>query len=131
MTIFLEEGIVGSSKEWSKFFKGVSLEEINIKKRASDGPYNFSLVNDFNHNLKTGIPLSASALQSYLDCPRKFYLDYLEKMSVRPSLKEFTPAIIGEIEHKVIELVLTNHRFESNPVQRKFIIDQVISKYVI
>ncbi len=48
--------------------------------------------------------LSASKLQSYLDCPQKYYFQYIEKLMPQVKLKgELDPLELGQIEHKIIE----------------------------
>lgn len=46
--------------------------------------------------------LSSSKLQSYVDCPRKFYFSYLNKLQSEPPKVTFSPMQLGSIEHAVI-----------------------------
>ncbi len=48
--------------------------------------------------------VSASRLQSYIDCPRRFYFTYIDKVSNEASLaNEVDVRILGEIEHQLIQ----------------------------
>jgi hypothetical protein len=47
---------------------------------------------------------SASKFQTFLDCPRKFYFNYVDKIFPSVSLvNDFDPLISGTISHKIIE----------------------------
>ncbi len=46
--------------------------------------------------------LSSSKLQSYVDCPRKFYFSYLNKIQSESPKVTFSPMQLGSIEHAVI-----------------------------
>lgn len=49
--------------------------------------------------------LSPTAINTYLSCPRKFYLRYIKKLKTRPSIH----LIRGQIVHKTIERFYQNH----------------------
>ncbi len=49
------------------------------------------------------LKLSSTSLQAYLDCPRKYYFNYIEKIEIDPSLSEsIQPYQLGLVEHAVI-----------------------------
>ncbi len=49
--------------------------------------------------------LSPTAINTYLSCPRKFYLRYIKKLKTRPSIH----LIRGQIVHKTIQRFYQNH----------------------
>ncbi len=49
--------------------------------------------------------LSPTAVNTYLSCPRKFYLRYVKKLKTRPSIH----LIRGQIVHKAIQQFYQNH----------------------
>jgi hypothetical protein len=55
-------------------------------------------------NLKFEGVLSSTRIQSFIDCPRKFYFSHIKKISPRYEHSTFvTPLLLGEITHAVIE----------------------------
>lgn len=62
----------------------------------------------FSHKMRKGpFPFnhySASSLQAYIDCPRKFYYSFIDSLDHRPELSMSMGADeLGKIEHAVIE----------------------------
>jgi len=102
--LFLEEGLIENDLSWREVLKCFSYEYLNLE-------INFHLKkkrdvikeNIIFKKLETA-PLSASRLQTYQDCPRKFYFNYIEKISQRPNERlTLDPDEKGIIEHKIIE----------------------------
>lgn len=55
--------------------------------------------------------LSATRTQTFLDCPRKYYYNYVEKIGNEPDqLAGIDPRLIGSLEHLVIELVCSSKK---------------------
>ena len=54
--------------------------------------------------------ISASKLQTYLDCPRKYYFTYIDRFRNPPTRETFSPFQLGNIEHAIIGKYL-----EKNP----------------
>lgn len=103
VTFFIEDGLLEHDLGWAEMFKSIQLERqadaLTVKRVRRD------LLNQ--RSLKVAPPLkmiSPSRLQTYLDCPRQFYYQYIEKLSDQPELhKDLEPRVLGEIEHKVVE----------------------------
>ena len=98
VNLVLEKDLYSRSKELSEIFP----EEI----------LNFESLNlDFTKNIiqnilakKSSEVFSATRLQTYLDCPRKYYFQYQEKLRKDIVLQEQVNSLeIGRVEHKVIE----------------------------
>lgn len=49
-------------------------------------------------------PMSASKFQAYIDCPRKYYFDYVDRLYRSPEVHmEILPNQLGTVEHTIIE----------------------------
>lgn len=109
-TLFLEQGILERDLAWEEIAqKAESIEWVQLPGR------DFVRAADLlSLNLKTpieGISRSATALQSYLDCPRKYYYDYVAKAHLFTAPQgEMSAALLGQLEHKVIEEYFIKNR---------------------
>jgi CRISPR/Cas system-associated exonuclease Cas4 (RecB family) len=124
--VLMNEGTLKHSLIWKRLFNGTQLVKIEKKNSASDRPIrdHFKTISkkQFSGHL------SASKLQSYIDCPRNFYFSYVDQ--VFPNIKmekDFDPMISGTIIHEIIE-----HYFK----ERKELLDlaslttQVMNKWI-
>lgn len=100
--VFVEEGLVNHDLAWADIFDGLkNVEEIKYEipegVRTSDYFYGKLICED------KPTKLSATSLQSYLDCPRKFYFEYVERLRQEiDANNEILPFELGQIEHQVI-----------------------------
>lgn len=71
---------------------------------------------------------SATKLQTFVDCPRKFYFNYIDKIFPRVSLRnDFDPMTSGTISHKIIEVFFENkHQEPEIPSITKKIMEEVM-----
>ncbi|MBK26664.1 MAG: hypothetical protein CME70_21870 [Halobacteriovorax sp.] len=57
--------------------------------------------------------ISSTSLQTYLDCPRKYYYNYIEKIEIDPKMTEsIQPFQLGLIEHAVIGSFFKNTKMD-------------------
>lgn len=100
--VFIEEGLVKHDLAWSEVFNGLEEKEEILY----DLPESVPVSDFFDGKLVNGkIPtkFSATSLQSYLDCPRKFYFEYVERIRQDIEISnELLPFEMGQIEHAVI-----------------------------
>jgi CRISPR/Cas system-associated exonuclease Cas4 (RecB family) len=101
--LFIEESLIESDLSWREILKEFEIEKVEaqlpsmrkkgvdyLKSKMKSGPFSF----------KT---FSASSLQSYLDCPRKYYFSFVQRIDNEPELKmTLGPSELGQIEHAVI-----------------------------
>lgn len=85
---------------WKKILADIEFTRINQTSRPAENRaiINWNLGKKFNGNF------SASRLQTYLDCPKKFYFSFIEQ--IFPDLKlqkDIDPKVSGTIVHKIIE----------------------------
>ncbi|PIK14599.1 PD-(D/E)XK nuclease family protein [Halobacteriovorax sp. JY17] len=122
----IQEGLVESDRSWSEFFRGVEFlrEEIFTPK-----------VETFRNVLETegrsfDQKVSASKLQTYIDCPKKFFYTYLERKEIDASnSKDLRPNEIGSLEHEVIEKYFDKVRNWDEGVLRETV-SEVYKKFV-
>lgn len=115
--LLMEEGLELVDLAWREILKGFDLEVVNpeadylLKKkrdylaaRIKPGPYD---IRNF----------SASRLQAFIDCPRKYYFSYVEKIDHRPEERlKIAADEMGTIEHSIVEKYFINKRIDVNLV---------------
>ncbi len=105
-TLFIEEELIEHDLGWAEMFKQMNFKEIKVSENKSPELKDF--LNEKNIIAsELRLPISPSRLQTYMDCPRKFYFQYIEKVSEKASKKTIIePKYLGEVEHAVIEKYL-------------------------
>jgi hypothetical protein len=67
------------------------------------------------------LPFSATKIQTYIDCPQKFYFSVIEKFKNFPEYKKSLRFDqLGSLEHKIIELYLKNYECFNEKEHLKF-----------
>lgn len=98
----IEEGALGSDQGWSSFFEKVeSTHEQSKLEFGKKSSYEESPVarKDLSEDR-----LSATRLQTYLDCPKKFYFKYALDYQPRYKYEDrLDPLELGQIQHATIE----------------------------
>lgn len=104
LTIVMEQGLVKHDLGWKRLFESLPLEtkQLEFKLPLHTNDYQFFMP-------QPGVVpaperLSASRLQDFLDCPRKYHADRVEKLIPRvESTLELEPMALGTIEHNLVE----------------------------
>lgn len=102
--LLIEEELDVEDLSWREILKNFKLEVLDagtdhLLKIKKD--YLSSLINSGPRQTKK---LSASKLQIYLDCPRKYYFSYIAKLDHRPDERlKIAADEMGVIEHEVIK----------------------------
>jgi hypothetical protein len=100
--ILLESGFLKESLEWSSLIDYKEKEEDFILLPATKKSDYFEWPK-LTHPLES-LRKSASRLQTYIDCPKRYRFQYIEKLSPRYDYDEkLTKMELGNIEHNVIE----------------------------
>lgn len=125
--LFLEHGVSERDLAWAEILE--SAEDIKLVHLPT---ISFKRQDDLLvQKLVSSIPLknrSATRLQSYIDCPRKYYFDYLAGIEIVDcSRDELSAANLGEIEHKAIELYMKHNRHYEE-VKLLAVIDQLLAE---
>lgn len=71
---------------------------------------------------------SASSLQSFRDCPQKFYFSYIESIEPEITIKnDIDPMLAGTISHKIIEVA---HEKNASPDDLSAVTTEVFQRYI-
>lgn len=120
--LIFESGAFENSIEWDDIFKNINLNILDVDKKEFV-PATFQ--SEFQ--TKAFKKISATRVQSYIDCPRKYYLDYVNKLDINARSKDIIGADIkGVVEHDVIENFVTNFS-DWDEKKLKEIIDETFS----
>lgn len=105
-TLFIESGVVERDMAWEEIVSAVrSIELLPTKVKKFSLPDDFLAVSlDKPHIMKYR---SATRIQSYQDCPRKYYYNYIMPLKCNDGLSiGLSPAELGELEHQAIALYM-------------------------
>lgn len=138
----IEESLLTSDPSWREFLKDVEV-------RYGVVDYGPMLNRNFKKNLlvnkdkdkikleKNNSRLSASRLQSYLDCPQKYYYQYICPTETIPDERSFlTPLDLGLISHQVMHQYFAYHKQEGrelndyNEELHQGIVEENMQKYL-
>ena len=101
--VLMSESTLKHSLIWKRLFSDIEL----IGSENSTRPNERTIMDHLEKAEKlpyTG-SFSASKFQTYQDCPRKFYFNYVDKIFPRISLRnDFDALMAGTISHKIIEV---------------------------
>jgi len=101
--LLMEEGLEQIDLAWREILKDFSIDKIN-----SESQYNLKEKKDYLSSRITPGPyttkhFSASRLQGFIDCPRRYYFSYIEKLDHRPDERMKLGADeMGTLEHAII-----------------------------
>jgi hypothetical protein len=103
LLVLMSQATLKHSLIWKRLFADVQL---------SDSPFRYSKdekkITDYFQSTDRAPfsgSFSASKFQTYVDCPRKFYFNYVDKVFPTISLKtDFDSLTSGTISHRIIEL---------------------------
>ncbi len=115
--LFLEEGLDVIDLAWKEILKSFEIEVINPNIN-----YQLKIQKDYLFDLiKPGpyLPknLSASRLQTYMDCPRKYYFSYIEKIDHRPEERmKIAADEMGTLEHEILGAYFQESKIDSSLV---------------
>ena len=102
VTVMMGEGTLKHSLIWKRLF-----QDINLTKVEKSSAANSRVPKDYFSTLERKSfagSFSASKLQTFVDCPRKFYFSYVDKVFPNILLeKDFDPMTSGTIIHEIIE----------------------------
>lgn len=95
--LFSETMLIPLNQQLSREEKIITDHLSNLEKKSFQGQF------------------SASKFQTYIDCPRKFYFSYVEKLFPKVTLKkDIDPMLSGSIVHEIIEKYFHQNLKEEN-----------------
>ena len=121
MTLFIENGLKDENLHWAEIWNAFpNKEEIHIGDSEYEPPGDFLQdMTDVEH-YEARMKLSASRMQSYLDCPRKYFFEYIMDVSFFNELdNQLSPAELGTLEHDLIDKYMqANEEFDRNRLEK-------------
>lgn len=113
--LLMEEGLELVDLSWREILKGFELELIN-----PNADYRLKIKKDYLASIIKRGPFetnkfSASRLQTFMDCPRKYYFSYIDKIDHRPVERlKIAADEMGTIEHEIIEQYFSKQMIDSS-----------------
>jgi ATP-dependent helicase/DNAse subunit B len=102
--LLIEEGLDLTDLSWREVLTNLEINQIPIEPRFQLKKPKDYLLNKINAPKEQLKKLSASRLQSYMDCPRKYYFSYVDKIDHRPEQRlSLGQDEMGTIEHDIIK----------------------------
>ena len=115
--LLIEEQVMETDLSWREVLKHFNVLDLDLGVK-----YSIKKIQEYlTPKVKTG-PFeqkyfSASRLQSYIDCPQKYYFNYIDKIDNRPEERStLGPDELGNLEHKIIETYFLENPFKKNDV---------------
>jgi CRISPR/Cas system-associated exonuclease Cas4 (RecB family) len=126
VTVFMDEGTLKHSLIWKRLFADIELHKTSKELKQHE-----RIIKDHFKTLDKksfDSTYSASKLQTFIDCPRKFYFSYVEKVFPQILLeKDFDPMTSGTIIHEIIEKFFKENL---NDGQLKALTSRVLQIYI-
>jgi CRISPR/Cas system-associated exonuclease Cas4 (RecB family) len=98
--LIMETNLLNTDLHLNSIFSDYELDEMHLPKTYFQNPIEESL----NVEPIDVRDISVTRLQSYIECPRKYYLSHIDKRSLFIEFDSTLKAVdLGRIEHKVIE----------------------------
>lgn len=103
-TLMMEEGLELTDLSWREVLKDFEIEVLN-----PGTEFKLKAKKDYlSEQMKPGpfpvASFSASRVQTFMDCPRKYYFSYVEKLDHRPEERlELGSDELGTLEHVIIQ----------------------------
>ena len=101
--VLMNEGTLKHSLIWKRMFSGILLLKSEKNVIQADRAVKDHFLSIPKKSFDS--TFSATKLQTYIDCPRRFYFNYIEKIFPLITFeKDFDPMISGTIVHEIIEI---------------------------
>ena len=126
VTVFMGEGTLKHSLIWKRLFSDIALNKTEKDSKGHD-----RILKDHFKTLekkKFSGNFSASKFQTFIDCPRKFYFSYVDKVFPDVVLeKDFDPMTSGTIIHEIIERFFKDQLEDS---KLKGLTTEIMQRYI-
>lgn len=128
--LFLEDGLLNSDLSWREILKNTSFKRIEADINYAMKEKRDIVKEKTKFKKQDEVNISASKLQTYLDCPRKYYFSSLEKLDTRPEVRlSLDPDEKGILEHKIIEEYL--QKFPAYKIEQHFdLCQQILQDFI-
>ena len=117
--LFMETGLLEENPFWGELKQDIEFTSISFQKTKREKAKDYLGLQKKKHDTSTSY--SAKKLQTYMDCPRKFYYSYVEKLSPRFHVSNaLFKEQLGILEHKAIKEFLDGTDSLDTAVKRVF-----------
>lgn len=107
---FIESDLLEHDLGWAEMLRDIEFNILTTEGKASRARIDV-LADRKLLNAKKIDTVSPSRLQTYFDCPRQYYYNFVEDVSSEPELEENLQARhLGEIEHEIVEKYLARQQ---------------------
>lgn len=124
--VMMSETTLKHSLIWKRLFSEVELLDMDVRP-----VFEKRELLDYFKNIEKKMfsgSFSASKFQTFMDCPRKFYFNYVDKIFPSISLEtDFDPLVSGTISHKIIEDYFKKNLSESELPE---LVRKVMQEYI-
>lgn len=132
--LLIEEQVIESDIAWREILKSYNLSPYELEMNYSIKKIKEILKPKITSGIYEQKFFSASKLQTYIDCPRKYYFTYIDKIENRPDERVNLGADeLGQIEHKIIAqyfIFKSVNEFEMDLVHHRKICEEIFHAYV-
>lgn len=133
--LLIEEGLELIDLSWREILKdfNFSLVKVNANYQLKEkNDYLISKITPGPYALKN---VSASRLQLFMDCPRKYYFSYLDKIDHRPVERlKIAADEMGTLEHEIIESFFLKRTLDASldfdPEAHELICHQALDEFI-
>jgi hypothetical protein len=128
VSVLIPKGVLKHNLVWKRLFEGVfdDLVKDQLPPSAERPPLSDHLLK--HPRKKFSGHFSATSLQSFRDCPQKFYFNYVESLSPDITIKHDVDAMLsGIISHKIIEVA---HERNVAPENIAAVTTEVFAKHI-
>ncbi len=128
VSVLIPKGVLKHNLIWKRLFEDVfdCLVKDQLPEKEARPPLQDHLL--AHARKKYEGHFSASSLQSFRDCPQKFYFSYIEDLSPDVTIKnDIDPMLAGTISHKIIEVA---HERNISPDNLVAVTTEVFGRFV-
>ncbi len=128
--IFIPENFLEDNFDYSEIFKTIAPNEVNDKIENSKKLVTDTLKVEQAVASQTK-KISYTYLQTFLDCPRKFYYKYIDRIDLRVDLTlELAAHEIGRLEHQIIGAYFNHETKVYNQILHQRLIDELLTTLI-
>ena len=125
--ILIEKGVIDENPSWNEVLS--EIPNLTEKELESSLKRQFTESHKVIKRVKRS-SLSASSIQTFIDCPRRFYYNYIEKYNLNiESNLDFNPRDEGILFHKIVETIFKNEK-KLQEANLSEISEAILSEYI-
>ena len=101
--LLIEEQVLETDLSWREVLKNFDVQDLDLGVKYSIKKIHEYLLPKMKEGPFSQKTFSASKLQTFIDCPQKFYFTHIEKLDNRPMERaSLGPDELGNLEHQII-----------------------------